>query len=322
MTGAMLPVLLAGLAWGDEFLSNMRKGDKRDHPEERVEYYTRAINSWNNSHGGALLGHCYFRRGEGHYILYQFDRAEADLARAVNLDSRNARAYLLRGKLHLRTSRWDRAARDFQEFEAITGTAEGLWLLGEAYEKSGRYEPALRSLESARSMAPEDFHPPLGMARVLMSQKKNSLALDLLNEADKLAEKDSPEVLSQRGRCKAALGMLAPALQDLKNAIELFERKLGELDRSKSSPVDVVDYRDGLALAHFRRGQVHETQRKLPQAAADYRKACELDLQEACAREDVMARRAPTPEPEPVKPKRKKRYPKAKDDPGERIYAN
>lgn len=277
-----LPLLLSASWSADSFLSDMRKADSRDEPEEKIVYYSRAISAWSASHGNSLLGHCHFGRGQAYYAQGQFDLGAPDLSKAIQFDPGNARAYFLRGKILFKTGKYAEAARDFFDFSSAGESPEGYWNLGAAYEKAGRRVDAAKAYRRAAQMAPDDFHPPLGLAGILISQKKWAQALEHLERAAGPAKNRSPEVLTQAGRCRAALGSPAGALADFEAAIALYEKKLTALERSKAAPVEISEIKEGLAEAYLERSNL--------------------------------------PEQKPPAPKPKKKYRKIQSEPGERIY--
>lgn len=277
-----LPLLLTASWSADSFLSDMRKADSRGEPEEKIVYYSRAINAWSSSHGNALLGHCHFGRGQAYYAQNQLDLGAPDLSKAIQFDPGNARAYFLRGKILFKTGKYAEAARDFSDFASAGESPEGYWRLGRAYEKMGRPLDAAKAYRRAAQMAPEDFHPPLGLAEILISQKKWAQALKHLERAGALAAHRSPEVLTQAGRCKAALGSPAQALNDFDSAIAFYEKKLTSLERSKAAPVEIAEIKEGLAQAYSERSKL--------------------------------------PEQKPAEPEPKKKRHKIQSSPGDRIY--
>ena len=334
-------VAAAGARAESGFLENLHKAESRAEPEDRVEFYGRAIVAWKASDSKALLADCRFRRGEALAERYEFAKAEADLSAALKLDAANARARLLRGKVRLHLNRPGQAAGDFKAYTAAEREdVEGWLALGEAERKAGQAREAEKAYARAQALAPEDFRPALGRARLLAAQTLWSKALALLNEADKLAEGRSPEVLTQRGDCLFVLGWSSPerGLKDYGKAIALYEARLLDLQRSRAAPARFSEGQAETSLPYFGRGRLYEFLQKIPEAVSDYTQACRLGHKQACARAKALSERLPpapapkkAPEPEfkPVKPKwhwfkfkRKIERGEEEGDPGLRIYSN
>lgn len=337
MTPLLLVAFLAAPAWAaSEFLKNMHKAEGRKEPEERIEYYTRALRAWEPSDGNSLLANCHFRRGEARFERWEFDEAEPDLSKSIELDPGNARAYLLRGRITLRRGKASDAAKDFSAYTVFQpGDVGGYLSLGEARQKIGQFNAALRAYDRAASLDPSDHRPPLGVARAWMARKRWHEALESLDKADEAARRSSPEVLTERAVSLVALGEHRKGLADYDAAVALYDRRLQDLQRSRTLAAALADYQAQVARAYFGRGRLHEFVLRRPEALADYVEACRLGHKEACARAQALAatppaagpsqgttKRAPRPEPAKRPAERRKRLPKPESEGGERIYAN
>ena len=336
MNGAFLAVMLgAAGAWGEtEFLKNMHKAEGRREPEERIEYYSRALRAWEPSDGSELLANCHFRRGEARFERYEFDEAEPDLSKSIELDPGNARAYLLRGRVHLRRGRAAEAARDFSAYTAFSPQdIEGFLALGEARQKNGQFNAALRAYDRGAALDPSDWRPAFGVGRAWMARKRWEQALEQLDKADEAARHSSPEVLSERAVCRVALGQHQKASYDYNDAIAVHDRKLQDMARARAMDAAVVEYQIQVARAYFGRGRLNEFLVRPREAIADYVEACRLGHKEACGRAEALAGRAEVkpkaaapkekgPETPKKVEKRRKRLPKPGSESGERIYAN
>jgi len=327
----LLPLLalLPGAAWGtDEFLGLLRKAEGRGEAEERIEYYTRAIRAWQSSHGAALLANCHFRRGEARSRLGGLSEALPDLAKAMDLDPRNAGAHFLRGRILLRLGRPQEAARDLAEHSALRPEEpEGFLELGKASLRADRPQAALRAFERARELAPSDFRAALGEARVWVARRRWERALRSLEMAQELARGGSPEVYGERALCELARGQNQKALAAFSQALALGEERLQDLRRSNAHPLEVGQAQEDLARDYFGRGRLHEFLLRLPEAANDYQQACRLGRLAACARAEGLSSQQPQKEetrrekPAPERRKPKRHLPRPRSEPGERIYA-
>lgn len=335
----LLAVFLIPLRAADEFLGLVRKADSRSETEEKVEYYNRAIRAWSPVHAKTLLAHCHFRRGEAYFMRFELDRAEPDLTKAVTLDPRNARAFLLRGRLNIFLERFAKAARDFAEYNAVSAReeAEGYWRLGEAERLAGRGVAAQKALARALELDPEDYRPPLGQARMLLSQSQPAQALEKIAAAHRLSGKADPEILALKGRAgflARALSLAPEAVADLNAAIDLFEARLTDHERSGDA-LGAHETRSLLAPAYHDRAEIQTRLQNHAGALSDHKEACRLGHRISCVKADRLSLTSTTPkktevliEPEPrhavekktpkLAPRKKRKKPDS--DPDERVY--
>jgi tetratricopeptide (TPR) repeat protein len=307
-------VLSAALHAG-EFLALMRKADGRGEPQEKIEYYGRALRAWTPQDGQALLANCHFRRGEAFFDSGKLQQSLPDLDKALDLDPRNAQAYLLRGKIHLIAGRFKKAAADLGEYAALSPEdMDGLLSLGEAQRRSGKKEPSLSTYRKAALLEPADFRPRLGEALTYMDMKRWPAAKNALDEADSLARHRDPETLALRGAARDALGDRQGALQDYTDSLPLHEARLLHLSRASAPAQETSRQRARTAGAYYERGRLHERLNRQAQALPDYEQACRLGHDRACARAATLKPAAKTQsKPRPAKPS---------NDLGDRIYAN
>ncbi|MBI3550937.1 MAG: tetratricopeptide repeat protein [Elusimicrobia bacterium] len=337
----MLATILLGLGqtlapcWAaDEFLKNMRKAAKVKEDPDKIEYYDRAISAWEPDDGGPLLAECRFRRGEAHFRRWEFSAAEPDLSKAIELDSGNSQARLLRGRVRLRAGRVPEALKDLFDFTIMAPeNIEGFLWLGQAHLKIDEYEPALRSFSRAAQIDARDYRAPLGQGRVWLGRREWDKALASLSAADGLAKRRVPDVLTELAVCEVARGRHEAALDDYGRAIPLLEHALSQLSRADIPTVELADERETAARAYYGRGRVNEFLVRLPDALADYRQACELGHQESCRKAEGLAARSEEtkqaktrtlakPERKAPAASKKKKLPPPDSEAGDRIYAN
>jgi tetratricopeptide (TPR) repeat protein len=286
-------LLLIATAWaGDDFLTWLRKADRRDEPEEKIEYYTRAIAAWNESRGNALLAHCRHRRGEAYLLANDLDRAEEDLTKAVELDPRNGQAHLLKGRARFHRGRYVPAIADFSEFVALTGDPEGYLRRAQAEEKAGRLKAAQDDYKKAEQLDPEDYRPAVGRARVHLRGGDWKAALGALAAAEAKAGEPEPDLLAARSLTESQAGRPEAALKAQQEAVALYEDRLSGLKRAKGHAFDAAELSALLAEAAARLVQLEP-------------------------------KKAEPPPERPVQKKPKKRYPKPpSNDAGDRIYGS
>ena len=291
-----------------EFFANLRKAETRQEPDERLEYYGRAIKAWTPDAGAALLAVCHFGRGQAYFDRGEFKQAEPDLTKALNGDPRNARAYFLRGRVHLKEGRGAKAALDLAEFVGLQPEEiDGLLFLCEAQRRTGRTEEAFKTYERAGRLEPADYRPVLGMGQTQMAVKDWRQAVRSLDRSDGLARGRAHEVFIERAVCRAALADLEGAVKDYGAGLALYSATLDLLARAPNQRVLLAETQDAAGRAHYGRGRVLETLFARARALADYTEGCRLGHAPSC-------RRAAEP--------RKKAVATPSDDTGERIYAN
>lgn len=339
-----IALLAATNAWGaDDFLSLVRKAGNRREPDERAEYYSRALDAWTPGHGAGLLAACRFGRGEARYETGSFSEALADLELALEGDPDNARALFLRGRILLhgailedelppRSARAAMAAKALTEYAALKPEdAEGQLALGRAQLAAGRGEEARRSFSRARRLAPSDPRPLLGIARAFLAARRWSGAREGLDAAEALARGRDPDVFFERAVWSLAQGDEAGALSRLDRSLPLQEDILNDLDRSRALPVEIAERQAAAGRAYLSRGTLREKRGDDAGALEDYRAGCRHGSRRSCARAEGLgktpARPAPAAQKPPAraKPAPRRSRPKAPEPenaPGERIYGS
>lgn len=325
--GAAAPATAAA----DEFIRNLHKADRRKAPDERIEYYSRAIRAWKPSHSSTLLAYCLFKRGQAYYESYELELAHPDLTEAIEKDPDNASAFFLRGSLLLLRGLQREALMDLRTYVAMKPKdIEGRLRLAECLLKDKRYRLAAKEFRSAQEMDPDDFRPPLGLATVQHAKRQCLNAAQPLEKADSLAQHRSPRVLALRGECRNILGYPESGLKDLGEAIGLYETRLNDLQRSLALRKDFFIAKGRLARTYDTRGDIFLRGSQPGAALADYKESCQLQYRPACLKAERLgvSHHGPKAEEfekikEPKKAKKKKRRRRDKrgdDDPGQRIY--
>lgn len=315
---AALALAAGASAAGDDFIKLVRKAESRSEASERIEYFTRAIEAWREPHTTALLANCHLRRGEAFHEKGEDKKALSDLGRAIDLDPRNAPAYLLRGRMHLAAGKPAAAAKDLAEYAGLESEdLEALLLLGEAERLAGRFDASLHAYKAAATLEPQDYRPALGRGRTLLAARDWRPAKDALDLAAKLSAQKEPEVFAERAVAYVALKKTADALDDYGSALKLFERRL---DGLRKGP-DLTKASAQAARAYYGRGRLWESSGDAPKARPDYEAACRLGHAAACRRAAALAP-APAAKAEPKpRPKPRPTVDDPDSDPGERIYA-
>lgn len=329
-------LILAALtapARAGKFLDNMHKAQTRGLPEERREYYDRAIKIWEPADGQTLLGQAHFGRGQALAELWRFAEAEPDLTKALDLDPGNAKAHLLRGRALLKLGKANEAAADLLEYAGRNpADVGGLALLGEAQLKAGRGDAAMNACKLAQQAEAEHAAGWLCEGRVWMGRREWSKGEEALTAADRKADHRLPEALADRAVCRVALGRHEQALGDYTAAVPLLEAALQDAQRRPAPDGEHAERRLAAAKGHYARGRVLEFMIKPVEASADFTQACRLGYEPACERADALALKASPPKAapkrpaaplqpvEPAPPPKKRKDTPYENDGGTRIY--
>lgn len=216
-----------------------------DHPD--IHYHRGvALHRLAAQHQGGLTK-------EGNRLLSQ---ATASYARAVELGSKDGRAYYALGHINTGgghsedTLRWMNRAIELDPdlTEAHYERARSLWGLG-------RTEEALQSFARVLELKPDFARAHMRRARLLAELNRFEEALRDHDRAIELAPDDS-KVHFNRGRTLAKLGRHEEALEAHERAAELWPRFHG---------------------AHLGRGEAHEALGRVEEALQAYRRAERLD---------------------------------------------
>lgn len=321
MALVLLAALSASQAWAaSPFVANLRKAESRKEPDERAEYYTRAIDAWGPSEDRMLLGQCRFGRGQARVELWQFAAAEPDLTQALEIDPGNKRAKLLRGRARFELGRYGEAAKDLADYiGAQPDDEEGYLELSQVQLKQARSGQAVTTCLQAEKLDEADGRAWLCEGRARMARRDWDDAAAAFTTALSKPKPPVADAYAGRAVCRVAQGRSADALKDYDGAVPAYEDGLKTLGDRKAPAPELKAYQQETARAYFGRGRLHEFLSQPEPALADYRRACALGHDEACARTQALA---PAPKPEAAKPPKRKRWRAPSNDAGERIYGS
>ena len=321
----------------NRFIENLHKAQARREPGERLEYYDRAVKTWEPADGMPLLGQAHFGRGQARVETWQFSAAEPDLTKALDLDPANAKCYLLRGQVRIKLAKYNEAAQDLAEYIGRNPSdVDGLLSLSQAQLKAGRKDAALSACRLAQQTAPAEARAWLCEARVWMARKVWASAASALDAADEKARHRLPEALTERAVCRVAQGRHEQALSDYSAALALYDERLQDLPRRAAAQPEIAEQRQTSARTYYGRGRVLEFMVRPADAVLDYQQACRLGHAPACERAEALAPKAVEARPHPksppavpsLKPEQAPRSPKRRktpapaSDPGPRIYGS
>jgi tetratricopeptide (TPR) repeat protein len=155
---------------------------------------------------------------------------------------------------------------------------------GRAYGGKGQYEQAIRDLDKAIELNPQDAGAHATRGRVYLATGKHDDAIRDLDQAIAFDPRDATVYLS-RGMVFAAKGLRDRAVQDYDRVIELdpndvyaaiaFEKKMKILNQDLDKAIE-LNPRDPLAWRH-RGARYHYGKNHLDRALRDLTKAIELN---------------------------------------------
>jgi tetratricopeptide (TPR) repeat protein/serine/threonine protein kinase len=234
------------------------------------------------------------QRGVAYVNLHEYDKAIADLDKAIKLDPKSAPAHNALGVALHDQGKLDEAIAEYRKaIELHPEYALARSNLGGALEKQGKPDEAVAEHRKAIDLDPKSAmaHNNLGVA--LRDQKKLGEAIAEFRQAIAL----DPKFALAHNDLGAALydqGKLDEAAAEFRQAIALdprfavAHRNLGHaLYDQKKLEEAVAEYREAIALdrksavAHCNLGSALYDQRKLDEAIAEYRQAIDLDPKSA-----------------------------------------
>jgi Tfp pilus assembly protein PilF len=214
-----------------------------------------------------------------HNVKRNFDKAIAALDQAIALDGKLAAAYGSRGSAHAGKSNYPAAIADFDKSIALDPKyAYAYRNRASAYVDTKQYDKAIVDLDKALEIDPKSVfaHTIRGMA----NSGKRDYERGIL-DFDKAIALEPKSVVAHGGRANAYFNKMDydRALVDYNKAIEL----------DPNSP-----------YAYAGRGAVHAAKRRVDQAKTDYRQALALDPSNTYAADGLRRLGQPALRPTPM----------------------
>jgi Flp pilus assembly protein TadD len=114
----------------------------------------------------------------------QYDRAEVELRKALEMDSRFALAHAYLGLAYEQQGRIEQAVAQFHEWQTLSGDEPAATAaLGHAYAMSGRRTDAQKALFRLQDLAKDRYVPPYDIAVVYLGLGDKAKAMDWLDRA-------------------------------------------------------------------------------------------------------------------------------------------
>lgn len=116
------------------------------------------------------LAHAYCNRGLGHLRKKEHAKARADFDKGLELEVGRALCYVGRGEIKLADRNYRSAVEDLTRGINLKPTAEALARRGNAYERLGKRDKALKDYKNALSLRPRLREAEVGIARLTQGQ--------------------------------------------------------------------------------------------------------------------------------------------------------
>ncbi|HEY9784837.1 MAG TPA: tetratricopeptide repeat protein [Candidatus Obscuribacterales bacterium] len=199
----------------------------------------------------------------------RYEEAIDCLTRAIELDPKNAYAYVMRGRAHYHgaDSNLDAALKDLKKAVALDPhVRDGQFYLGVAYSTQSMTGKALDCLNKAIKLDPDNANIYFFRSGVYSALKQHKKSIDDMSSYIRLKPRDSVGFLG-RAAAYEQVGQYQKAIEDYTSALKI---KADDL------------------RAYSLRAALYVKLRKLPLAIADYSKVLEHNSMD----EDVLMKRA------------------------------
>ena len=257
------PILLAMVVGGTGFLAC---GGCNFMHKEKVRSYK----EWHQARSQIICS-----VGEEHFKAGSLDKAQSCAVESLSMNSDYLPARMLLAKVLLGSGRYEEAAKQLQEAEALLANlkpdarqggsmgAEIAYLRGEALERSGKYAEALQCYQKCRALDPSNDAYVMASAEVLVSMGRPKGALELLEVRLQRIEGGDP---SDGGSMLILAGEVAMLAGDYARATDFFQQCL-DMSNDRNSDKPGRSVRESLAKAHFFAGNYRQAIESLKQVA-------------------------------------------------------
>jgi tetratricopeptide (TPR) repeat protein len=157
-----LPGSMAAQDAAERLLSEANSAYRTLHASEAVDLYRKYLATYGDRAdvrvylGGALLN------------LNRTQDAIDEAQRAISLDARYGKGYILAGRVHAAREQWDAAQQSFARAQTLDPHDLDAWYFsGRAYYDANRFEPSIQAFDQALRIDPNQarIHENLGLAQ-------------------------------------------------------------------------------------------------------------------------------------------------------------
>jgi len=175
-------------------------------------------------------------RGQLHEATGDLSAAQADYAKAAEIDPENDQAHFLLGNVQETLGLFEQALSSYDAAIRINPEHDDAYNnRGRVLEELGQYEQAIDSFTASIRIDPEDPAPYYNRGTVWLTLDDFSKALEDFEKAIALGLKDA-DLLASRGRAHEGLGNIEAARADYKAALADDPANDGAIDGLKRLP--------------------------------------------------------------------------------------
>lgn len=232
----------------------------------------------------------YTNRGFTYSHLKQYDKALADLERAIEMDPNYAEAYSSRGRIYADLQKYEVALADLDRSIELDSSSSGMYYnRGLVHYQAGDYQSALIDYGQAIKLDPVDADIYINQGMVYSALHKDELALENYNKAIELNPSD-PMAYYNRGNLYHRLGQDEAAMRDLNRSIELdpnyvrayvnrgvVYKELGAYEAALADFNRAIDLAPNNVDGYLNRGAAYGDLKEYEAALADWNRAIELN---------------------------------------------
>jgi tetratricopeptide (TPR) repeat protein len=242
-----------------------------------------------------------------------YDKAIADLDKAIALNPKYTSAFLEMGYIHNTRKDFDKAITAFDKAIELNGTfAPTFASRGSAYAGKSNYAAAVADFNKSLELDPKYAYAYRNRASAFVELKEHDKAIVDLNKAIEIDPKSS-FAFTIRGLAYAAKRDYEHGIADYDKAIELDPKSSFAHNSRGNAHYNKMDYDRALAdydkaieldpksaFPYAGRGAVNVAKRRPDAAKADYRQALAIDPANAFAIDGLRRLSAPAPKATPM----------------------
>lgn len=201
------------------------------------------------------------------------DKAMADLNKALELDSRDFEALVMRGEIYYEREEIEKANRDISDSLLIEpNSVRGIMMRSMVAAQEGRYSDAIADMEMLVRANPTNVNWIMQLASYYQMDKRPRLAIKLLDRLVQV-EPENWRAMRLRGDAKLSISEHVSAIEDYEQAIKILEESRAVAEDERASDIDYSGLLNNLSwvLATSPKDELRDGERALELAL----KACE-----------------------------------------------